>query len=104
MLAHHIDDMFVIGDASDCNALCPELNKAFPTKNLGELKWCAFTRDRKAGKIKVTQTAYIDQICERFAVATNNPIPATPSLKLLPQQDDEEECEEKFEALTGVLL
>ncbi|CAN0507162.1 unnamed protein product, partial [Discosporangium mesarthrocarpum] len=60
--------------------------------------------DRKAGKIKVTQTAYIDQICERFAVTTNSPIPATTSLKLLPLQDDEEECEEKFEALTGVLL
>ncbi|CAN0492535.1 unnamed protein product [Discosporangium mesarthrocarpum] len=73
MLAHHIDDMFVVGDASDCNVLCAELNKAFPAKNLGELKWytgCAFTRDRKAGKFKVTQTAYIDQICERFAVTT----------------------------------
>ncbi|CAN0088760.1 unnamed protein product, partial [Discosporangium mesarthrocarpum] len=70
-------------------------------------KWytgCAFTRDRQAGKIKVTQTAYIDQICERFSVITTSPIPAAPSRKLLPLQGHEEECEEKFRTLIGVLL
>ncbi|CAM9339767.1 unnamed protein product [Discosporangium mesarthrocarpum] len=59
--------MFVVDHASECNALCVELNNMFPTKKLGELKWytgCAFTRDRQAGKNKVTQTAYVDQICE----------------------------------------
>ncbi|CAN0469237.1 unnamed protein product, partial [Discosporangium mesarthrocarpum] len=48
-LAHHIDDMFVVDYASECSALCVELNNTFPTKNLGELKWytgCAFTWDR----------------------------------------------------------
>ncbi|CAM9221767.1 unnamed protein product [Discosporangium mesarthrocarpum] len=33
-LAHHIDDMFVVGHACECNALCVELNSMFPTKNL----------------------------------------------------------------------
>ncbi|CAN0514183.1 unnamed protein product, partial [Discosporangium mesarthrocarpum] len=63
----------------------------FPTKNLGELKWytgCAFTRDRQAGKIKVTQTAYIYRICERFQS----------SLQTLSR------LSQKFRALIGVLL
>ncbi|CAM9148136.1 unnamed protein product [Discosporangium mesarthrocarpum] len=88
------------------SAVCVEFNSTFPTKNLGELIWetgCAFTRDRQAGIITVTQTAYIDQTCERFSAISTSPIPAAPSLKLLPLQDDEEECEEKFGALTGVL-
>ncbi|CAN0482161.1 unnamed protein product [Discosporangium mesarthrocarpum] len=101
-LAHRIDDMFVVGHTSECNALCVELKNMFPTKNLGELKWytgCAFTQARQAGKIKVTQTAYIDQICERFSVITTSPTPAATSLKLLRLQGHEEECEEKFRAL-----
>ncbi|CAN0492563.1 unnamed protein product, partial [Discosporangium mesarthrocarpum] len=76
-------------------------------ENLGELKWytgCVFTRDRQAGKIKVAQTAYINQICERFSVITTSSTPAAPSPKLLPLQCHEEECEEKFRALIRVLL
>ncbi|CAB1104728.1 unnamed protein product [Ectocarpus sp. CCAP 1310/34] len=89
----YVDDILVAGSDEDCEELLASLNKKFPTKNLGECQWfdgCAIERDVEAGTLRISQTAYIDSMVERFDVQSTSRIPATPGADLGPQREDEE--------------
>ncbi|CAN0422559.1 unnamed protein product, partial [Discosporangium mesarthrocarpum] len=77
LVVTHVDDMIAAGSVGDCDALCEALSTEFPTNNLGPLSWytgCAFERDCEKGTLTITQTGYIDQLCERFDVSSPSPL------------------------------
>ncbi|CAN0467301.1 unnamed protein product, partial [Discosporangium mesarthrocarpum] len=83
------------------------LSMEFPTNNLGALSWytgCAFERDWEKGTLTITQTAYIDQLCERFDVSSPSPLPATAHEQTLPRQKNDQPGPECFRELIGSLL
>lgn len=76
----YVDDILVAGSNEDCKELFASLNKVFPTKDLGECVWfdgCAVERDLEAGTLKISQTAYIDSIMNRFDMQSTSPIPTS---------------------------
>ncbi|CAB1098368.1 unnamed protein product [Ectocarpus sp. CCAP 1310/34] len=88
----YVDDILVAGSDDDCKELLASLNKAFPTKDLGECVWfdgCAVERDLEAGTLRISQTAYIDSIVNRFDVQSTSSIPASPGVDIGPKRDDE---------------
>ncbi|CAN0502454.1 unnamed protein product, partial [Discosporangium mesarthrocarpum] len=107
LVVTHVDDMIAAGSVDDCDALCEALSMEFPTNNLGPVSWytgCAFGRDWEKGTLTIKQTAYIDQLCERFDVSSPSPLPATAHEQTLPRQDNDEPGPEHFRELTGALL
>ena len=48
---------------------CEDLTRMVPVKNLGELKWysgCFYERDREAGRLKISQQTYTEELGEKF--------------------------------------
>ncbi|CAN0472479.1 unnamed protein product, partial [Discosporangium mesarthrocarpum] len=98
----HVDDMIAAGSVGDCDALYEALSTEFPTNNLEPLSWytgCAFERDWEKSTLTSTQTAYIDQLCERFDVSSPSPLPATAHEQTLPRQENDEPGPEHFKEL-----
>ena len=55
-----------------------------PVKNLGELKWysgCFYERDREAGKLKISQQTYTEELGENFDVKWGGSIPLPTTCK-----------------------
>ncbi|CAN0035563.1 unnamed protein product [Sphacelaria rigidula] len=75
----HVDDMFVMGDDSECNTLAVDLNLHFPTKNLGQLVLylgCQYRHGLEKGVLKLTQTAYDQEIIKTFSIDKTAGTPA----------------------------
>ncbi|CAN0298175.1 unnamed protein product, partial [Discosporangium mesarthrocarpum] len=107
MLTVRVDDILAVVSESDCHALRDELYHVFPTKYLGSPSWytgCAYVRDWEAGTLVVQQTAYIDQVCDRFGVSTPGSLPASSTVELMPHQVAEPRGDERFRELIGPLL
>ncbi|CAN0487023.1 unnamed protein product, partial [Discosporangium mesarthrocarpum] len=107
LIATHVDDMIAVGSRQNCDALCKALSIEFPTNNLGPLSWytgCAFKRNWESGTRNISQTAYIDQLCERFDVSFPSSLLAAPHQSILPRQEDEPQGSEKYRELIGSLL
>ncbi|CAN0484778.1 unnamed protein product, partial [Discosporangium mesarthrocarpum] len=107
LVVTHVDDMIAAGSVGDCDALSEALLTEFPTNNLGPLSWytgCAFERDWEKGTLTITQTAYIDQLCERFDVSSPSLLPAIAHEQTIPRQDNDEPGPERFRELIGALL
>ncbi|CAM9986876.1 unnamed protein product [Discosporangium mesarthrocarpum] len=98
--------MIAVGSRENCDALCDAHSTVFPTNNLGLRSWytgCAFERDRKQGTVQISQTAYVDQLCERFDVFSSSPLPAAPQEKIFPRQENEATRSDRYRELIGVL-
>ncbi|CAN0315217.1 unnamed protein product, partial [Discosporangium mesarthrocarpum] len=103
----HIDDMFVVGTREDCDALSKALSFEFPTNNLGPLSLhtgCVFARDWERGQLLISQTAFINQLCERVDVCSSSPTPAAPNARLLPRQEGEGAGNARLRELIGALI
>ncbi|CAM9866309.1 unnamed protein product [Discosporangium mesarthrocarpum] len=103
----HVDDMIVVGTREDCDSLSKALSFEFPTNNLGPLSLyigCVFARDWERGQLLISQTAFINQLCERFDVCFSSHTPAAPSAKLLPRQEGKGAGNGRFRELIGALL
>ncbi|CAN0375802.1 unnamed protein product, partial [Discosporangium mesarthrocarpum] len=107
LIATHVDDMIAVGSRQKCDALCKALSMEFPTNTLGPLSWytrCAFERNWESRTLNILQTAYIDQLCERFDVSFPSSLPAAPHQSILPRQEDGPQGSEKYRELIGFLL
>ena len=68
-----------MGDRAECNKILADLNLHFPTKPLGELvvyAGCVYRNDLEKGVLRLTQTAYVQRIIEKFSI---DKTAATPS-------------------------
>ena len=70
ILVVHVDDIFAVG-RERCDQFGEDFNRIVPVKNPGELKWysgCFYQRDREAGRLKVSQQTYTEELGEKFDV------------------------------------
>ncbi|CAM9321017.1 unnamed protein product [Discosporangium mesarthrocarpum] len=84
--------MIIVGTRKDCDSLSQALSFESQSTNLGPLglyTGCVFARDWERGQLLISQTAFINQLCERFDVCSSGPTPAVPNAKLLPRQEGE---------------
>ena len=52
----------------------------FPVNNMGDLSWyrgCAFELDKMKGVMKMTQTAFVNSLVERFDIQYETQTPAS---------------------------
>ena len=76
-------------------------------KNLGELKWypgCFYERDREAGKLKISQQTYTEELEEKFDVKWGGSIPLPTTCKLYEFDVDEPTVGRVFRELIGSFL
>lgn len=78
ILLLYVDDMFIVGhDASKIEKLKRELGESFAMKDLGPAKQILgmkITRDRKNGKLWLSQERYIEKVLERFNMSKAKPV------------------------------
>ena len=78
ILLLYVDDMLIVGhDKNDIQSLKRELSKSFamkglvPTKQILGMK---IVRDRKNGKLWLSQQKYIEKVLDRFNVKNSKPL------------------------------
>ena len=78
ILLLYVDDMLIVGqDADIIQKLKMELSKTFDMKDLGSVKrilGMEILRDRKAGKLWLSQERYIEWMLERFNMKNSKPV------------------------------
>ncbi|CAM9414580.1 unnamed protein product [Discosporangium mesarthrocarpum] len=100
-------NMIIVGTHEDCDALSKVLSFKSPTNNVWPLSLyagCVFIWDWERGQLLISQTAFINQLCERFDVCSSSPTPAATNAKFLRRQEDEGAGCGRFRELIGVLL
>lgn len=99
ILLLYVDDMLIIGhDAGKIERLKKELGKSFAMKDLGPAKQILgmkITRDRKNGKLWLSQERYIEKVLERFNMSKAKPVgtPLANHFKLSSKQSPASEKE-----------
>jgi len=75
-----VDDLIIAGSCKQIiQAFKAAISRRFSMKDLGALKWILgveIKRDRSRRRIEMTQTAYINQMLERFGMAECKPVGA----------------------------
>ena len=107
VLVFHVDDIFVVGETERCDRFAQDLNKSVPTKNLGELRWysgCFYERDREAGRIKISQQTYVEELAGQYGVKHGGGIPLSTACKLWDFDPEEPDVDHPFRELVGALL
>ena len=107
MLAVHVDDMVIAGSKDDYERLLKFLNRSFPVKNLGELTHymgCSFVRDRRNGKLSMSQGSCVDKLIQRFEITKTNHVPACPTVELDARRENEEKARVPYREAVGSLL
>ena len=86
----HVDDLVVTGKDKDTfDAFYAQLNEAFSVSDMGDLSWylgCVFERDRMEGVVKMTQTAFVDSLVDRFDIQYETQTPAFVEFDLGPKR------------------
>ena len=102
ILLLYVDDMLIVGqDAKKITLLKEELGKSFAMKDLGQAKQILgmhISRDRKNGKIWLSQQRYIEKVLKRFNMDKSKPVgtPLANHFKLCSEQSptsEKERCE-----------
>ena len=92
ILLLYVDDMLIVGhDTKKIESLKKDLNRSFAMKDLGPAKkilGMSITRDRKNGKLWLSQQKYIEKVLERFSMSNSKPVstPLASHFKLSSQQ------------------
>ena len=102
----HVDDIFAAGQKEMCDRLCVDLNRTFPVKNLGDLKWyggCRYSRDRKRGTLTISQQSFAEELVKKFRVTSVQSVLLKVVVKL-EEFDEDEETVWPFRELVGGLM
>ncbi|CAB1102942.1 unnamed protein product [Ectocarpus sp. CCAP 1310/34] len=92
LIVIYVDDIMLSATEEEREELLASLQKRFPVKDLGDCTWydgCAIEVDLENGTTKLSQTAYIESMLNRFNVTTTAPTPAVVDDDLGPKRDDE---------------
>jgi hypothetical protein len=101
ILLLYVDDMLIVGrDTSKIDKLKKELSKSFSMKDLGSAKQILgmkISRDRKNGKLWLSQESYIEKALDRFNMSKAKPVSSTLAghLKLSSKQSPTNEKEKE---------
>ena len=107
ILVVHVDDIFAVGEKERCDQFGEDLNKSVPVKNLGELKWysgCYYERDREAGRLKISQQTYTEELGEKYGVKWGKSIQLSTTCRLWEFDVDEPNVDRPFRELIRALL
>ncbi|CAB1112508.1 unnamed protein product [Ectocarpus sp. CCAP 1310/34] len=107
IIAIHVDDILYAGTKRLAEVIVEALGDSLPTKNLGEVRFflgCAFSRDREAGTIEISQESYIRSVLERFNICRTSSIPASPANDSRSVMEDEEAGDVPFREVVGCLM
>ena len=106
ILVVHVDGIFAVGKKERCDQFGEDLNRMLSVKNLGELKWYSgyfYERDREAGRLKISQQRYTEELREKFDVKWRRSIPLPTICKLYEFDVDEATIGRVFRKLIGSL-
>jgi hypothetical protein len=101
ILLLYVDDMLIVGrDTSKIDKLKEELSTSFSMKDLGSAKQILgmkISRDRKNGKLWLSQESYIEKLLDRFNMSKAKPVSSTLAghLKLSSKQSPTSEKEKE---------
>ena len=93
----HVDDLLIAVTAKDkemFGAFYAQLKEEFPVNDMGDMSWylgCAFERDKIEGVMKMTQTAFVDSLVDRFDIQYETQTPASVEFDLGPKRIHEKE-------------
>ncbi|CAB1098233.1 unnamed protein product [Ectocarpus sp. CCAP 1310/34] len=107
MVAIHADDILHAGTERLAKMVVEALGDSLSTKNLGEVKFflgCAFSRDREAGTIEISQESYVRSVLERFNIYRTSSISASPAKAYRSVMEDEEAGDVPFREVVGSLM
>ena len=80
------------------------LKEELPVNNIGGQSWyleCAFERDKMEGVVKMTQTAFVDSLVDRFGIQYEAQTPASVEFDLGPQKNDEKKGDWPYKQAVG---
>ena len=104
----HVNDLAVTAKNKETfDAFYAQLKEGFPVSDMGNLSWylgCAFERDRMEGFMKMTQTAFVDSLVDRFDVQYEIQTPASVEFDLGPMMSNENEGDGPYKQAVGGLL
>ena len=106
----HVDDLLIAVTAKDKETLdgfYTQLKEEFPVSDMGDLSWylgCAFERDRIKGVMKMTQTAFVDLLVDRFDIQYETQTPASVEFDLGPKMIHEKGGDWPYKQAVGGLL
>ncbi|CAL1383495.1 unnamed protein product [Linum trigynum] len=116
ILLLYVDDMLIVGrNVGEIDRLKKELSKSFAMKDLGPAKQILgmrISRDRRNGKIRLSQERYIERVLERFNMSKAKAV-STPlgghlklSVKHCPTSDEEKEAMKNvpYASIVGSLM
>lgn len=101
ILLLYVDDMLIAGrDIEKIKKLKKELSKSFKMKDLGpanQILGMKISRDRKNGKLRLSQEDYIEKVLHRFNMDKATPVssPLASHLKLSSKQNPSSEKEQE---------
>ncbi|CAM8901281.1 unnamed protein product [Rhodiola kirilowii] len=101
ILLIYVDDMLIVGqDKKKIAMLKKDLNKVFEMKDLGQAKQILgmhISRDRKNGKLWLSQEEYVEKILKRFKMEKAKPVscPLGTQFKLTKGSSPKDEHEKK---------
>ncbi|CAB1103089.1 unnamed protein product [Ectocarpus sp. CCAP 1310/34] len=107
MIAIHVDDILYGGIESLARIVVQALCDSFHTKNFGEVKFflsCAFSRDREAGTIEMSQESCVRSVLERFNICRTSSIPASPASDYRSVIEEEKAGDAPFREVVGSLM
>ena len=104
----HVDNLAVEAKDKDTfEGLYAQLKDKFPVSDMGDLSWylgCAFERDRMEGVMKMTQTAFVDSLVDRFDIQDETQTPASVEFDLGPKMIHEKEGDWPYKQAVGGVL
>jgi hypothetical protein len=107
-----VDDLIITGTAELVKAFKAAISAHYKMKDLGQLKWILgmqVIQDEAAGTLEIVQTAYIDQLLERYGMANCSPVstPMEGQLKRLERDDPAvlpEPDRKRYMSIVGAVL
>eukprot|EP00952_Eustigmatos_sp_NYUAD-ZCMA_P013142 52409-Eustigmatos_ZCMA.PRE.1 len=108
VVALYVDDLLIAGpQRATVDHFKRAIADRFKMKDLGPVKWLLgmeIRRDRSKRTLEIVQTAYIDQVLERFGMANCKPV-TTPSDGVLTRLEDGEVggVDNEYQMLVGCL-
>ena len=104
----HVDDLAVTAKNKETfDAFYAQLKRGFRVSDIGDLSWylgCTFERDRMEGAMKMTQTALVDSLVDRFDVQFETETPASVEFDLGSKTTHEKEGKWSYKQAVGGLL
>ena len=104
----HVDNIAVTAKEKETfDAFYARLKCVFPVSDVGDLSWylgCAFERDKMEGVMKMTKTAFVDLLVDRFDIQYETQTPASVEFDLGPKRIHEKEGDWPYKQAVGGLL